>query len=431
MKGGPSVQTDIAKLQKIAAAVDKIRKARTNLLLTSPFFGQFSILPALQPTEDFDGFATDGDSLLFNPDFVLKQSFDDLKTRIAQIVIKPGLKHHTRRGARKHSLWVEASNYAANDVLKSFGFNLPSDLKYNPAFHDKCAESIYLTLAQQEMQKKPGDGDDDGEGDQKDRKGGGEAGANQDQNGNGKQKSSSQNSNQKPGEGLGNSVILDGKQETDAEKRLEEAKWNAALKSAAAAARACGQGSSALDRFVDDAVATQLPWKEILARFLTIQARKKVDWTRPSRKMIQFGFFFATRSGKEMEDPVMIADTSGSVSDKEIGIVGSQAHSLVADMDCGLHVLYVDATVRNYEYFEASTYPPCFKLKPKGGGGTDFRPGFEYIKDKKLTPPVAIYLTDGACNKFPDKAPEYDVLWILVAENREFKPPFGEVIHIN
>ena len=160
------METDIVKLQKIAAAVDKIRKARTNLLLSSPFFGQFSVLPTLRPTEDFDGFATDGKNLFFNPDFVLRQSFDDLKTRIAQTVIKPALKHHVRRGHRKHPLWNEASNLAANDVLKAFSFNLPEDLRYDFRFHNKCAESIYLTLAQEEMQKQPGNGGGNGDGKQ-------------------------------------------------------------------------------------------------------------------------------------------------------------------------------------------------------------------------------------------------------------------------
>jgi len=440
------METDIVKLQKIAAAVDKIRKARTNLLLSSPFFGQFSVLPVLRPTEDFDGFATDGKNLFFNPDFVLRQSFDDLKTRIAQTVIKPALKHHVRRGHRKHPLWNEASNLAANDVLKAFNFNLPEDLRYDFRFHNKCAESIYLTLAQEEMQKQPANGGGDGNGKQDEDGGAGgggqkdkqqdkqqdkgqgeEGGGQQDDQGQGQQDQQDQQGK----ESLGNSVILDGEQQTEAEKRLEEAKWNAALKSAAAAARACGQGSAALDRFVEEAVHKQLPWKEILARFLTLPAKNRVDWTRPSKKMIPLGFYFATKGGKEMDDPVMITDTSGSVSAEDLKLVGGQAHTLVADMGCGLHMVYSDAAVKGYQYIESTVYPPNFKLAPKGGGGTDFRPAFEYIKEHNLYPPVALYLTDGACSRFPDKAPEYDVLWVLVAENRSFKPPFGEVIHIN
>lgn len=69
------------------------------------------------------------------------------------------------------------------------------------------------------------------------------------------------------------------------------------------------------------------------------------------------------------------------------------------------------------------------ELHAKGGEGTDFKPGFEYIEKEQLMPSCAIYFTDGWCMSFPEP-PEYPVLWILTTDTK-FSPPFGEVIKMN
>jgi len=68
------------------------------------------------------------------------------------------------------------------------------------------------------------------------------------------------------------------------------------------------------------------------------------------------------------------------------------------------------------------------KLNPVGGGGTDFRPPFEYLESEDIIPAAAIYLTDGECYSFPEE-PDYPVMWII-DNKRTADPPFGEVIRI-
>ena len=70
--------------------------------------------------------------------------------------------------------------------------------------------------------------------------------------------------------------------------------------------------------------------------------------------------------------------------------------------------------------------------RPQGGGGTDFQPFFEILKnnEKKYRQGVSIYLTDGY-GYFPEKEPLIPVLWVVVpggAENSFF--PFGETIRL-
>ena len=67
------------------------------------------------------------------------------------------------------------------------------------------------------------------------------------------------------------------------------------------------------------------------------------------------------------------------------------------------------------------------KPEPKGGGGKRFESVFEHL-DESGEPPVAlVYLTDGL-GSFPERAPEYPVLW-ATTEREEF--PFGEVVAID
>jgi predicted metal-dependent peptidase len=66
------------------------------------------------------------------------------------------------------------------------------------------------------------------------------------------------------------------------------------------------------------------------------------------------------------------------------------------------------------------------QLEPKGGGGTDFRPVFEWVEQNQLMPACLIYLTDLCCHSYP-APPDYPVLW--VTESRR-TAPFGETVRI-
>ena len=47
-----------------------------------------------------------------------------------------------------------------------------------------------------------------------------------------------------------------------------------------------------------------------------------------------------------------------------------------------------------------------------GGGGTDFTPVFDYIRNKRLRPEILIFFTDGD-GSCPEIRPGYPVLWLL------------------
>ena len=58
----------------------------------------------------------------------------------------------------------------------------------------------------------------------------------------------------------------------------------------------------------------------------------------------------------------------------------------------------------------------------KGGGGTSFRPVFEWVEKQGLRPEALVYFTD-AEGEFPERAPHYPVIWLV--KGRE-PVPWGE-----
>ena len=92
-------------------AAERIRKARTALLLDHPFFG--SLLFRLKSEEDraIPTMATDGVVLRYNPEFVDTLNSATLAGVLAHEVMHPALQHHIRRSKRDPRRWNEACDY--------------------------------------------------------------------------------------------------------------------------------------------------------------------------------------------------------------------------------------------------------------------------------------------------------------------------------
>ena len=89
-----------------------------------------------------------------------------------------------------------------------------------------------------------------------------------------------------------------------------------------------------------------------------------------------------------------------------------------------IHVVYCDVRVVDTQEFGPSE---PIALEPKGGGGTNFRPVFEWAEKNNVLPSCLIYLTDLCCEKYPVSPPPYPVLWVT---NSRRTAPFGETVRI-
>jgi predicted metal-dependent peptidase len=59
-----------------------------------------------------------------------------------------------------------------------------------------------------------------------------------------------------------------------------------------------------------------------------------------------------------------------------------------------------------------------------GGGGTDFRPCFDWIEENAVRPDMVVFLTD-LYGTVPIERPAYDVIW---ASTGGREAPFGRIV---
>jgi len=181
-----------------------------------------------------------------------------------------------------------------------------------------------------------------------------------------------------------------------------------------------------MDRLIQDMLKPKVDWKEVLARFIIEILPTDYTWTKPATRYLHMELFLPSLEAPEPGGVILMVDTSGSISEEMLNRVGSEAKEIADTFHIALSVMYIDAKITGLQHIERDE---SMKLEPKGGGGTDFRPGFEYIETHDLHPKAVVYLTDGYCSSFPE-APDFPVLWTLF-EDMDFDPPFGEVLAID
>ncbi|MFY9327093.1 MAG: VWA-like domain-containing protein [Georgfuchsia sp.] len=378
-------------------ALAKLRQAKTNLVLDHPFFGALVMRLGLIPDPTCETLWVNGKVIGFNPGYVMELTMNECKAGLAHEVLHAANGHTWRRGTRDPERWNEAADYAINPILKNAGFAVPDDWLLDPKFTGKSVESIYEQLPRK---NKGGGGNGSGKG-----QGSNQVGA---------QPSSS------PHKGPGEVRDLPNP-DTKAE---QAANWKVAVSQAAKVAKMRGTLPGGLEWLVDDTEKSRIDWQSILHRFVKTPVRGDYDWRYPNTRYLSLGLYLPSLRSEEMGDIVIGIDTSGSTG-SWMSAFFAELTSVVEDVrPRQVHVVYIDARIQRVDQFEQGD---AISFSPKGGGGTDFRPFFQWVKDKDINPVCAVYLTD-LKGTFPSSEPAYPVLF---AGPIKCQAPFGEVVMID
>ena len=124
-------------------AENKVRKARTQLVLDEPFFGSLALKLKILEDQSCSTAWVDGTTLGYNPDFVNNLPYKHLVGLIAHEVMHCVGCHHARRGDRDHGRWNEAADHAINQILHDAGFELPEGGLMDDQYKGMDADSIY------------------------------------------------------------------------------------------------------------------------------------------------------------------------------------------------------------------------------------------------------------------------------------------------
>jgi predicted metal-dependent peptidase len=214
-------------------------------------------------------------------------------------------------------------------------------------------------------------------------------------------------------------------QETkDLERDIDEAIRQGAL----TAGKAGGDGS----RNFDDLLKVQVDWRDVLREFVsnTCVGNDYATYARPNRRFISQGVYMPSGVSETIEELVLAPDTSGSIGQREITVMLTEAASILETVKPNrVRVLYWGSEVVRDEVYEMHELDQMISsTKPVDGGGTDVRCVTEYMRENQISPSAVVVLTDGylyggwgtwTC----------PVLWTIL-DNEHANPDVGKRVHI-
>ena len=394
-------------MKRETATAVRIQKARTALLLDHPFFGTLLFRLKGRETRSVETMATDGVTLFYNPDFVDSLSAAELSGVLAHEVLHPGLQHHIRRGNRSLIRWNKACDFAINPLIIDAGLSLPKDVLFEARFRGMSAERIYNLLSEEEEH-----GDGGSQRDESQQTAGHASGPDD----------GSPNAPVTPG-GVGQVLDAPVAEEAGGKGADEQARdWHIAVEQAETLSKLAGKIPAGLERCIAGAEEARVDWRELLRRSWSQTNAADYSWLRPNRRHIWQGFYLPGVVREGVGVAVVAVDCSGSVSPRQLSLFEAEIRSILEGQRPELvYVLYFDATVHKVDVYQPGQ---PINLSPVGGGGTDFRPCFDWIEENGVSPQIMVFLTD-LYGTHPAEIPPYEVIW---ASTGAQKAPFGRVV---
>ena len=381
--------------KNLKIATQLMTKASSAIVLDDPFYGYMLLRHEVTPDFTCDTAWINGVTLGYNPNWIASQTLSKVKGLIKHEIMHVVGMHHLRKGTRDNVRWNRAADFAINGLLVDNNVDLPEGGCYDAKYKDMSAEHVYSLLPEN---------DDDG--------GGGGLAA---------------DGSFAPPWNIGE--VRPNPHATDeSSRRQAEEDVRMEVIQAANTAKMMGRMPAGLDRLIDDIRASKMPWQQILARFFRSTAKDDASWRRPNRRYLASGVYLPSLHSESMGPLVIGIDTSGSIGPELNQFVSEVNKILRTTKPEAIHVVYCDAAVGNTQVFKPSDLPlRAADFAPSGGGGTDFRPVFEYVAEKRLKPVALLYFTD-MCGSFPDKAPAYPTIWCATTQ---VVAPFGRTLQLN
>ncbi len=362
----------------------KVSKAKSLLILDHPFFGT---TVSRRPIQYGDAVPTAGmtatGQMMLNPAWVEPLTVKQIMFLLAHESMHYMLSHALRRKHRDHTAWNVACDKVINDTL--------IDAKVG----DFIDGGITLDNARIHASEELYDENDDDMG-----SGG-------------------------IGEDVGDIVDENGQVLDESQiKQLETQAKIEAIQNAKIAKQR-GKLPSSIERIVEEMVNVVTPWHEKLERYMSSKVRDGYSWNRPNRRFVGQGLYLPGYDYiPRMGEVVLAVDTSGSLSNDDLALFGGHINRIVDTcLPEKVTVIYCDYEIGGTQEYTPDDLP--IVLKPVGGGGTRFKPVFEWLNSYDGEVECLVYFTDGWGDQDELDTPNTDTVW-LTTEKEEF--PFGEVI---
>lgn len=382
----PKPAINVPDTDKTSAEIEDILiKARVDMLMNAPFFGNLATRLVLVDATDWcPTAATDGKHFYYNRHFTAALNEEECIWLMGHEILHCVYDHMdpNRRGDRIHQLWNVANDYVINLELElaKLGRRIRKEIIevcFDHKYRDMMSEDVYDELYKEadeegrikqmsfDMHMEHEEGDDEGSG-----------GVGQEAN---------------VEDGTKGPVPM-----TADEKEKIKQEFKSATMQAAKAAGDAGNLPNGVKRMLDQLVNPQLDWRTLLA--MQIQSVIKSDYTfsRASRKGQESGFWLPGMDYEQSIDVAIGLDMSGSIDDIMSRDFLSEVKGIF-DQYTGfkIHLFCFDTEVHNPQQFDDMNMGEFMDYELMGGGGTEFDCCYDYMKAEGIEPKKFIMFTDG------------------------------------
>ncbi|PLY10673.1 MAG: hypothetical protein C0626_03275 [Arcobacter sp.] len=363
-----------------------LTKAKSQLTSKYPYFGMLASRLKHESNDEVRFYASNGVVFKYNPEFIEKCSIDELIFILTNCVMHHILSHSQRKLKRKGFLWQLATDYAINNLLKKNGLKIPKGANFNSDFKNMYAEEIYEVLKEQNNLEEISSSFSDEQEEEK------------------------------------KFADINNVEEDLDEK--DEAAWEYADSLAKEVALRKSKTPLGLERLAKKMQLKNVDWKFELYNAINRHMRNNYAFMPPNKKHIYRGVALPSLSSDTLSLVVAI-DTSGSIQDELLGAFLDEFKSIMQSFpSIAIELIIADAKVHAHYSFQGANE---IDFALKGGGGTDYRPTFEFIEANLPMSSMLLYFTDGE-GIFPRIPPPYEVIWAL-SQNKN-KIPFGRALVI-
>jgi len=433
--GRGGCMSEDTKLLDKQALNKKLRDARLSILLRYPFFGTL-LMNLKLGLANIETAATDMRRIIWDPQFLSRLSEEEIEFVMMHEVMHCVLKHCMRGKELDQEVYNLACDIVVNSTILDYMKLTEFEVDGEKVFHTTpfgeegynfTAEQVYKML----MSFKALSGDDveenqdtDDTQDVEDNK---DVEKNQD---------AKKTTHRNPGQ-LDNHSVWDKIQSGD--KYLEE-NWKEKLKEAYDKEKSYSPNSTEMRKLIEDyEYQAKVDWKSILNQFIqVVYDNKDYSFSPYDRRFAHTDFVLPMFNEVETEavnDLWFLVDASGSVTNKELGLVVSEIKAAAKQFEnmSGKMSFFDTQVSKPIEFKDELIFSDNTVL---GGGGTSFYAIFEYMKEhmadewEEKLPAAVIVLTDGEAPYPPEgMALGVPVLWILV--NAREDAPWGKSVMVN
>jgi len=414
--------------------IKRLQMARLSLMKKQPFYAVLLLHMNFGLDVNDDTAYTDGNTIYFAPGFINALSDGELEFVLMHEVLHVALNHCGRKPDEYDlDAWNRACDIVVNsNICYSFD-NDPSVItlqEFGESMHKApngkdgylfSAEELYGVLQAHPVKKS-------------NRKVVGQSASGRCDGG---FDSHSHWGNNKKNTGLGdsseNKEMLSNEMQQVWLQRMMEATQLAQHFSNNNSSKSCGKIPLCADRILKELLSPQTDWRTVLDNFIQEEITD-YSFNPPDRRFQDSSFILPDFNETEdsVKDVLFMIDTSASMSDQMITQAYSEIKGALAQFNghlSGWLGFFDAAVVEPKEFSDENEFEI---IKPKGGGGTNFKCIFDFVQQHLnigLNPSSIIILTDGYA-PFPNEsdAMGIPVLWII--NNEKVTPPWGKVARI-